>query len=508
MTTHPAKWIADFEQPAPPLESSYALIVEDDVDTRENLADILELDGYRVETAGSAREALARDDWARISVVILDRRLPDGDALDLLPQIKKRSPQSAVVIVTGYADLEGAITALRQGAADYILKPVNADAIRVSLSRLADGQRMQWALRHSRAQLQEERDFVESLLETVPSFVLLLNSKGHIVRFNAYLEELTGYPSEALHGRNALHVFIPVQERPRIRDLMRTLRDEGRIVGVINSILTRNGQKVDVRWSAKLVRDNERAIVGILASGQDITELKQAQDKALQSERLAAIGETMTGLIHESRNALQRTHACLELLVEEVADRPAALDFVKRAQRAQDDLRQLFEEVREYAAPIKLDCAPCDLASIWRQAWHDLEHLHTPKRLKLAELTADQDPRCHADAFAMAQVFRNVLENAIHASPESGRIDVHCECLPTADGPHFRIGFRDAGPGIPAEFRRQVLDPFFTTKAKGTGLGLAIARRIVQSHGGEITVGNNSNGPGAMILIDLPRGFR
>ena len=112
---------------APPLD---ILVIEDDADARENLRDILELDDHRVATAGSAAEALARDDWARFAVIILDRRLPDATAEQLMPWLKAAAPGAAVIVVTGYADLQGAIAALRQGATDYLLKPLNADILR------------------------------------------------------------------------------------------------------------------------------------------------------------------------------------------------------------------------------------------------------------------------------------------------------------------------------------------------------------------------------------------
>src|ERR1051325_11601160 len=119
----------------------HVLVVEDDADTRANLCDILELDGYAVETAGTATEALARDDWPKISAVMLDRKLPDGSAEELLPRLKRLAPTAAIMIVTGYADLEGAITAIRQGAADYITKPINPDLIRNRLAQIAERKR-------------------------------------------------------------------------------------------------------------------------------------------------------------------------------------------------------------------------------------------------------------------------------------------------------------------------------------------------------------------------------
>ena len=104
----------------PPID---ILVIEDDADTRDNLRDILELDDHRVVTAASAAEALDRDNWDQFAAIILDRRLPDATAEQLLPRLKAVAPAAAVIVVTGYADIQGAIAALRQGASDYILKP-------------------------------------------------------------------------------------------------------------------------------------------------------------------------------------------------------------------------------------------------------------------------------------------------------------------------------------------------------------------------------------------------
>src|SRR6185312_7033383 len=95
------------------------LVVDDDADTRSNLCDILELDNFHVETAGTAAEVLRRTDWQGISAVLLDRRLPDGSAEELLPRLRHLAPEASILIVTGYADLQGAIAALCQGTADY-----------------------------------------------------------------------------------------------------------------------------------------------------------------------------------------------------------------------------------------------------------------------------------------------------------------------------------------------------------------------------------------------------
>ena len=114
------------------------LLLEDDLDTQANLRDILELDGYEVDAAAGMREATSQSDWKNYQAIILDRKLVDGVAEELLPKVRTLAPQAAVILVTGYPDLDSTISALRHGAVDYILKPVNVDALRASLAHIAD----------------------------------------------------------------------------------------------------------------------------------------------------------------------------------------------------------------------------------------------------------------------------------------------------------------------------------------------------------------------------------
>jgi signal transduction histidine kinase len=230
---------------------------------------------------------------------------------------------------------------------------------------------------------------------------------------------------------------------------------------------------------------------------------RKERERFLHAERLAAIGETMTGLVHESRNMLQRSRACLEMLEVDVSDRPPALDLVRRIRNAQDDLHQLFEEVREYAAPLKLNRSDCNLAPIWQKAWKELTAIDHHKELRLTELVEPEIVHAIVDSFAFGQVFRNIFENAIQASPDRGKITIRCLQRSVDGSQEVQIQISDQGPGIPLEDRQRVLEPFFTTKTKGTGLGLAIARRIVESHGGHIEVG--ASPVGTLIQIQLPQ---
>jgi len=111
------------------------LVIEDDPDTQANLRDILELDGYQVEIAASVRQTLQPREWPSLFAIILDRRLPDGCADSLLPTLRDFAPKAAVIVVTGQAELDGALGVIRHGIADFIPKPIDADMLRASLAR-------------------------------------------------------------------------------------------------------------------------------------------------------------------------------------------------------------------------------------------------------------------------------------------------------------------------------------------------------------------------------------
>ena len=132
------------------------LLVEDDPDTRANLSDILEIDGHRVEssgTAANARECASRESF---EIIILDRKLPDAMADELLPELIALNPRAHVIVMTGFANLNSTIAAFRAGAADYLIKPVNIDALRNSLQHIQRSREVEKQLRQKQGILRSD----------------------------------------------------------------------------------------------------------------------------------------------------------------------------------------------------------------------------------------------------------------------------------------------------------------------------------------------------------------
>jgi DNA-binding NtrC family response regulator len=144
------------------------LVIDDDADTRSGLADVLALDDYIVETAASQAEALDRKNWLDIDAIILDRRLPDGIAEELLPRLKRLAPQAAVIIATGFADLDSAIAAVRLGAADYLLKPIDLDLLRNRLSGIAERKKARETIAHLSQDVHRRMADLRTLMDIIP----------------------------------------------------------------------------------------------------------------------------------------------------------------------------------------------------------------------------------------------------------------------------------------------------------------------------------------------------
>lgn len=359
------------------------------------------------------------------------------------------------------------------------------------------------AARRIEQALQSEMSFVDSLGDTLQAVFLALDLNGRILRFNSYLCEISGHWRNDLQGRDWTTHLLPERDRPAAREMVRRALAGETSLRMVSGLVTRDRPPRTLAWSARALLPSPEG-AAVLVVGNDITELQAAQCQALQAERLAAIGQVMTGLAHESRNALQRSQAALERLRWRLPGQSEALRLLESAQQAQEDLVRLFEDVRAYAAPVRLEPGPCDLAEVWREAWSQALATHPGRAACLHEDIGEVTLGCLADCFRLRQVFRILLDNALDAATDFLEVVIACTEALQAGRPALRVAVRDNGPGLSSEQRQRLFEPFFTTKVKGTGLGLAIAQRIVAAHGGTLTVGNEP-GPGAEFVLLLPR---
>ncbi|GAA4465176.1 PAS domain S-box protein [Novipirellula rosea] len=313
--------------------------------------------------------------------------------------------------------------------------------------------------------------------------------------------ELFGYHASELTSARTL---IPPEDFDGIFSTVGLSIAERQPFDFVHRIRHRKG---DLRWvSAKGqgVFSKDGDLLAIEGFVSDVTDLHNARERLVQSERLAAMGQMISAVAHESRNALQRIQNGVDMLGFEFDETSESRKDLNRITQAKEDLLRLFEELRSYAAPIHLESSPASLSNIWRQAWSNLKVSRRQRDAQLVEETGELDLTCNVDAFRVEQVFRNLFENALAACSDPMWITVSCAVADINGAPAVCVSVRDNGPGLTDELKMRIFEAFYTTKAKGTGLGMAIAERIIHAHRGTIAVGDDSN-VGAEFLITLPR---
>ncbi|XZE34005.1 two-component system sensor histidine kinase NtrB [Pirellulaceae bacterium SH501] len=356
---------------------------------------------------------------------------------------------------------------------------------------------------------------LDAVLNTAVDAIVTIDSRGKILHANRSVEKLFGYKPSDLINQN-VSVLMPEPDRSRHDSYVHQYNETGKrkIIGIGRQVL---GQRVDgslipIDLAISEVRVGDRILyTGIM---RDMTErqqteadLRDAQLRLIQSERLAAIGQMVTGLAHESRNALQRSRACLDMLDLDLETAPEQRDLVRRTRSALVELQTLYEEVRSYAAPIQLGKSRQIVSELCQQVWDNLTDVWSPQEVKLV-LNCEACPAIYCDAPRISQVIRNIYENSLAVVPHNSSIYTTCKLIRHGNQPYIQVAFTDDGPGLDEEQRRRIFEPFFTTKTKGTGLGMAICNRIVEAHAGKIYVGDaefrHPKAHGAVIVMELP----
>jgi PAS domain S-box-containing protein len=344
-----------------------------------------------------------------------------------------------------------------------------------------------------------------AVLNTAVDSIITIDHNCLICSLNPATERMFGYATQELLGLN-ISVLMPEPYRSQhdsyVANFIQTRKPS--IIGIGRRVTGRRKDgfefPVHLAVSEFSVR-GQQYFTGIV---RDLTELERVQKQLMQSERLAAIGQMVTGLAHESRNALQRAQACLDMLSLDLQDNKEQLDLARRATTALQDLHRLYEEVRGYAAPIHLEFRECDLATIWHKEWENLTAARKGKLIELVDAADSQHLTCEVDVHRIEQVMRNLLENAIYACGGAGTIIVSCKEAQCGSDPGVMITIEDDGCGMTQEVAEQIFEPFFTTKQKGTGLGMAIVHRIMSAHGGSVMARPRQQG-GSQIVLLFPR---
>ncbi len=229
-------------------------------------------------------------------------------------------------------------------------------------------------------------------------------------------------------------------------------------------------------------------------------ELEQQHEQLIRSDRLATVGELAAGLAHELRNPLAGISGALHVLGTELASRGELHGLLADVEAQITRMNRTLTELLQHAKPAEPQHVAVDVNAVLEETLR-----FTPRgSIEVLQLFDKSLPTVHGDPHLLRQAFLNMLVNARQAMPHGGRLTVRTRSHQSARSA-LEVLISDTGVGIAPEHVSRIFQPFFTTKAQGTGLGLAIAARVVEQHGGRITV-ESVPGQGTTFTIVLPAG--
>ena len=482
------------------------LVIDDEQDLRDGCERILKRMNCHVFKANTGEDGISLYQNHNVSIVLCDLKMPGIDGIEVLRRLKRINESVLVIIITGFATIDTAIEAMKQGAYDFIAKPFEPDQLRIVVSRALEKlklRRQAKALEIERlknlADLGTEKSRIHAILESLPNGIVVTNAKGIVVLMNPDFKKRF----ELGNGREAGYPIETYIQDSRLCELI----NEISIGKHVNSekvptyeLTLPNETYLLAKGQSVLADDGE--CLGAVMIFTNITDLKNFDQ--LKSEFVAKVA-------HELRSPLATIHEQLAAVIEDTMNMDEENKHL--LQRAKEKTKGLISLIGNLL----------DLARI--EAGNDYNN---PSQVKVSEildgivdflksraesknqrLTINHEhkdmPFVVADPLAIESIFGNLISNAIKYTQKDGNIAV----TTGVEGGRVRVSVRDNGFGMDSNHIKMIFEKFYRIKNDktrhivGTGLGLSIVKGLVDAMEGEITV-ESSPDIGSTFTVYLP----
>jgi PAS domain S-box-containing protein len=459
---------------------------------------VREVSNYWLQTMGYERdEIVGKDGWRlltedsriRLRKTIDENQRSRETVIKNLPLRAFRKDGSTIdLLSTSVAELSDAG------------EPRGAICVEVNLTEL---QRAEETLRES-----EER--YRALVEHAPDAILVLDAdKGTFVDANAHAEKLFGYPRDRFLTMGPLD-FCPKHQADG-RSSCDVANDEtkkvleGETAAFEFTHVNASGREIQCQTRLSRLPAAGRQLIRVTIT--DITELKRLEEKMRHADRLAATGALAAGVAHEIGNPLTAISIAAQSLERRACDDYTQTKLTLIREHI-DRIARIVRQMSELSRPQSGRRSRCDLNQVVRRAVDMLRYDQRAKGSEIVYELAERLPPVDAVEDELTQVCINLALNAFDAMASNPadrprRLTIR-SCH---SGSRVRVSFGDTGPGVSADARARLFQPFFTTKAagKGSGLGLSVSFRILEEHGGSLRL-DDAAGPGAAFVFEIPLG--
>lgn len=478
-------------------ETIRVLLIEDDEDdylltkalvsVKENQTIILDwVDNYEL--------ALTAIEDNKYDVYLVDYRLGPYTGIDLIQEAFQLGCRAPMILLTGQDDLTVDQSALKLGAADYLVKG------RIDAQLL--GRSIRYALRQASvlAEVAQKENKYRTLFERSMDAIFVTNNELRFQDANSSVERLLGYSRDDLRLMNPARLFADLDQ---LRNLRFNVREHGQIKDFEAALVHRNGRKRVCMISVWAVEDRIGQPEWYQGIVRDITEQKRAQQDLILAEKLTMTGKIARSIAHEVRNPLTNLSLALEQLKDELdTDSEYVTMFTDIIGRNVDRIGQLITEMLNSSKPRDLDRKRQDFNAVVKETLKLVSDRIKLKRMRLETNFSADDCNALLDRDQVKTALLNILVNAVEAMQEGkGVLSVKTGC---SESNQLYVEISDNGGGITETDRQRLFDPFFTGKSGGMGLGLTATQNIINSHKGSIDV-ESQVGQGTTFRLYFPK---
>jgi PAS domain S-box-containing protein len=342
--------------------------------------------------------------------------------------------------------------------------------------------------------LKDSQEKLKSIFAASPDAITAIDFNGKIVECNEKACRMHGYSREELINMNILEL-IANEDKQRISKHLKNSSNE--VENIEYRAVRKEGNEFPAEFSTSVLLNASKEPMGFVTVVKDISKRKQMEQELLKSERLAAIGELAGMVGHDMRNPLTGIANATYVLKTKGKSKMdnTELEMIGMIEKCVDYSNKIINDLLDYSRALKLELIETNPKLLLTQA---LSLLQVPANVHLVDKT-HREPTLRVDSAKMQRVFLNLINNALDAMPNGGKLLVESH----GQNGQVLINFSDTGVGIPEESMHELWTPLKTTKAKGMGFGLSICKRIVEAHGGRISVSSILR-KGTVFTLTLP----
>ena len=340
-----------------------------------------------------------------------------------------------------------------------------------------------------------------SVVESVEDCIFTTDVEGRLITLNPAGRRLLG--RDAAAGPLTRLDVLDEADRRRVGPAIKRAVANGRPWRGAVQGLTRARRRFPAHLAVSCVFDEKGQVLGTVGVLRDLTEQVATQQRLIQREKLASLGEMAAGVAHEIRNPLGGIKMATNLLSSSAMnDRRISQEMAQSITSGIAEIEAIIADLLDYARETRLDCQEYALGRILAPVVEACAADGRARGVRVVAHGLEDAVVASVDGQRLRQVFTNIMQNALEATERqrSGRVEVRLHQRETAGV----VEIADNGVGIQPEHREKIFLPFYTTKPTGTGLGMAIVKKIMDLHGGEIEI-DSAPGRGTTIRLIIPR---